>query len=112
MPHNEPTVHPPEECARRLANISVRMLVELLKTHGYEFTNLKPGSTPWGRGRQFWGMTDDQLAALIRGQTRRHPKPAVEQAKTELARIRPGLIAMGWDGKDRIRPVRRRAKKA
>lgn len=96
----EITVHPPAEAARRLGGISVAQLVAILKARGYEYTELMPESKPWGRGRQVWGMTDDQIAAVALGQRRRHPAPKDEQGQEKP--VSPGLKAMGWDGINRI----------
>lgn len=100
-------VYPPEEVARRLGGISVALLVSILKAHGYEYTQLTPGAKPWGRGRQVWGMTDEQIADLIAGQTRQHPKPENPADRSAARPIAsPGLRAMGWDGVERAsRPI-------
>jgi hypothetical protein len=106
------TVHPPEEVARRLGGISVTQLVAILKAHGYEYTQLMPGSKPWGRGRQIWGMTDDQIATLVLGQRRRHPTPhEAEDALTGRPPDSSNLKAMGWDGVDRVRKIKSRPPK-
>src|SRR5262245_45003665 len=101
-------VHPPDECARRLGGITVARLIALLKSGGYTYTSLAPGSKPWGRGRQAWGMTDDQIAAVIAGQSKRHPTPS---AVPSVTKPESGLKALGWDGIDRLGlsgPPRRR----
>jgi hypothetical protein len=106
------TVYPPEEVARRLGGISVTQLVAILKTHGYEYTQLMPGSKPWGRGRQIWGMTDDQIATLILGQRRRHPTPQeVDDTLEGRSPDSSSLKAMGWDGVDRVRKIKSRLPK-
>lgn len=102
------TVHKPEEAAQRLGGISIAQLVAILKAKGYDYTELKPGSTPWGRGRQSWGMTDEQIAAFVAGQTRRHPRPDEEQGGTKPDGPAPGLGPLGHDGKSRIRYPRSR----
>jgi hypothetical protein len=103
------TVHPPEECARRLGGISVAMLIALLKDGRYGFTMLKAGHKPWGRGRQFWGMTDEQISTVIRGQERFHAAPtqvAMSPDVPSLVITRPRAInsrPTGSDGKTRLK---------
>ena len=104
-------VHAPEECARRLGGISVAALVKLLRAGGYSYTSLQPGARPWGRGRQCWGMTDDQLAEVVRGQAQRH-RGAAEGGRSNAAAPAAvaGLSALGWDGIDRLGLSRPRKK--
>jgi hypothetical protein len=99
---NSHRVHTPEECAAMLGGITVKKLVKILKAGGYAYTSLMPGSTPWGRGRQVWGLTDDQLGAVLRGQAKRFPSP--EEATS--ANRTSGLRALGWDGVSRLRRSR------
>jgi len=95
------TVHPPDVAAARLGGISVGTLVALLKARGYAWTELKPGGTPWGRGRQTWGLTDEQIAAVADGQARRHPRPPPPAGATP---PRPAAVALpGHDGRSRLR---------
>ena len=95
------TVHPPSEAAAILGGISVATLIALLKAKGYPYTELKPGATPWGKGRQTWGLTDDQLATIVAGQARRHPLPTASGDGASTAPRIPGLP--GHDGKSRLR---------
>lgn len=107
MSNRSVTVHSPEESARRLGGITVAQLIAILKAKGYPYTELSPGSKPWGRGRQVWGMTDDQIAELVEGQMRSHPRPVDPDAKE---RPTPsGLAAMGWDGVTRLKTIKPRA---
>lgn len=101
------TVHPPDEAARRLGGISVRTLVALLKAKGYPYTELKPGATPWGRGRQLWGLTDDQIAAVVAGQARRFPGPVAAGQGTEAPPKAAPVPLPGHDGKSRLKRGRR-----
>jgi hypothetical protein len=98
-------VHPPDEAAKLLGGISVGTLVALLKAKGYAYTELKPGARPWGRGRQLWGLTDDQIAAVVAGQARRFASPEAPVARPPAV----GLAAHGHDGKSRLRRGRRKA---
>jgi hypothetical protein len=100
-------VHPPTEAASRLGGISVATLIALLKANGYAYTSLSPNAKPWGRGRQLWGLTDAQIAAIAEGQARRHPSPGSGDVVPERTRALPGLAALGHDGKSRIRRPRR-----
>lgn len=93
-------VHRPEEAARRLGGMTVANLVALLKARGYAFTELSPGVLPWGkgaRGRKHWGLTDDQIAAIIAGQARSMPKQDPADVDPEPTRGIPG-----HDGIDRF----------
>jgi hypothetical protein len=96
----------PAECARRLG-ITVPTLVALLKAGGYSYTSLRPSSSPWGRGRQHWGLTPDQLAAIVAGQSRRHPTPAEQGRGATAGAAADALTLRGWDGIDRLRGPRR-----
>jgi hypothetical protein len=100
---SEVIVHEPAEAARRLGGISVATLIEILKVRGYEWTELTPGVKPWGkggRGRKRWGLTDDQIAAVVAGQSRRHARPAPGDAPPP----KPKGTIPGWDGKRRLGP--------
>jgi hypothetical protein len=103
-------VYPPKEVARMLAGISVSQLVAILKAKNYPYTELTPDSKPWGRGRQCWGMTDEQIAILISGQERIHPRANDPEAKP--GSTGPKFTVSEYDGKSLIRypkPRRRRA---
>lgn len=100
-------VYSPEEVSKRLGGISVTQIVAILKAHGYDYTQLTPGSKPWGRGRQVWGMTDDQIAAVVRGQTKRHPPPTEAGQGGEPGGVKPAAHPP-WDRRSRLRPRRRR----
>jgi hypothetical protein len=102
------TVHPPQEAARRLGGISVSTLVKLLRDGGYSFVSLSPGAKPWGRGRKLWGMTDEQINALIAGQNRRHPPPSGAGQGKAAKGGDTDLRVYGWDGVDRLNSPRKR----
>ncbi len=61
------SLHRPEEVAARVGGISVKSLVELLRKNGLETTTLgfTEPSRRGGPPRRIWGMTDDQLEALL-----------------------------------------------
>jgi hypothetical protein len=106
--NSAPIVHPPEEAARRLGGISASTLVKLLREGGYAFVSLSPGAKPWGRGRKLWGMTDEQINAVIAGQSRRLPAPTgAGQGKATADRAND-LRLLGWDGRDRLATTRSR----
>jgi hypothetical protein len=100
------TVYSPEESAKRLGGITVPQLIAILKAKGYQFTELMPGSKPWGRGRKVWGMTDDQITELVEGQSRVHPRPV--STDEEGHAVPAGLSAMGWDGVTRLKKIKSR----
>jgi len=97
------TVHPPDVAAARLGGISVGTLVALLRAGGYPYTMLKPGGAPWGRGRQTWGLTDDQIAAVADGQARTHARPADPGAGIPAAPARVARALPGHDGRSRLK---------
>jgi hypothetical protein len=104
-----PIVHTPQEAARRLGGISVATLVKLLRDGGYSYVSLSPGARPWGRGRKCWDMTDEQINALISGQSRRLPAPSeARQGKAAVDRTTDSLRLHGWDGVDRLASPRKR----
>ncbi len=67
----------PADAAARIG-LSVGRLVVLLKTYGYQFTEMSPGGKPGDRGRGLWGMTAAQVEAVVRGQARGFNRPAAE----------------------------------
>jgi hypothetical protein len=63
----EPKLHTPEEIAAMLGGISVKTLNDLVRDRGYETTTLgyAAPSRKGGPKRRIWGMTDEQLEALL-----------------------------------------------
>lgn len=98
-----PAVVSPGYAAERLG-IPVSGLVAIIRRHKYFFTELAPGGKPGDRGRNRWGLTGDQLAAILRGQERGFREP--EPPKTE-----PNKSPFSTDGKSRLRPVVKRGGK-
>lgn len=101
-------IYTPDEAAA-LLRISVRTLVELLRVGDYDFADFAPAASktqPWGRGRKVWGLTQDQLDAIVVGQTRRFPKPSDAPGLAPKSAFLPG-----HDGISRIREVKPRRKK-
>lgn len=64
----------PGEAASQLG-ISVPALVALVRRHRYDYTELVHGGRPGDRGRNRWGLTPDQVRAIVRGQARQLPLP-------------------------------------
>ncbi len=64
----------PEEVCE-LLRVTRKKLIRLLKATGGAFTELTPGAEPWGRGRQEWGMTHEQVKALLAKLARKHDDP-------------------------------------
>jgi hypothetical protein len=62
-----PRLHTPEEIAVLLGGISVKTLNDLIRDRGHETTTLgyAPPSRKGGPRRRIWGMTDEQLEALL-----------------------------------------------
>jgi hypothetical protein len=95
------TVHSPVEAAKILGNIGIPALIRLLREGAYSYVALTPGARPWeAKGRRAWGLTTEQINEIIRGQTRRHPRPVADEA--EQATAKAGLAVHGWDGVDRL----------
>jgi hypothetical protein len=59
----------PGEAAARL-NMTVPNLVALIRRYRYRFTEIAIGGRPGDRGRNRWGLTEEQLEAIARGQER------------------------------------------
>lgn len=66
-----PLVYLPGEAAKML-QMSRANLLALMRTKGYDFLPLAPGGKPGDRGRR-WGLTADQVQAIIRAESRRLP---------------------------------------
>jgi hypothetical protein len=94
-----PAVMPPAVAAARLG-LPVPGLVTLIKTYRYGFTELSPGGRPGDRGRNRWGLTEDQLVAIVRGQDRTFARGA-EPASGKPADSGPSPASP--DGKSRLR---------
>ena len=63
----EARLHSPEEIAARLGGIAVKTLSDLIRDRSLETTTIgyAPASRRGGPRRRLWGMTDDQLDALL-----------------------------------------------
>jgi hypothetical protein len=68
-----PGLHTPEEIAERLGGIAIKTLNELIRKRGLETTTLgyQEPSRKGGPRRRLWGMTDEQLDALLALRRRR-----------------------------------------
>lgn len=71
-----PRVMTPREAAE-VSGLPADTLAHLVKTKGHPFTPLRPGGRPGKRGRGWsWGLTAEQLAAIVAAaQERFQPKP-------------------------------------
>ena len=88
-------IYTPGQAAEALS-ISVPALVAILRRYCYPFTELAAGGRPGDRGRGRWGLSEDQLRAVLEGQARAWAPPA------EAGR-RPSRGAASPDGIDRLR---------
>jgi len=95
-------VFTPEQAAEQLAGISVSTLIKLITAGGYSYTELSPGAKLWGRGRKLWGLTDQQIQAIVDGQCRKMQTPATIDPPQDNKR-KPGRVVPGHDGKQRLR---------
>lgn len=61
-------LYSPEEIAERLGGMAVKSLSELIRKTGAETTTVGYADDPrkGGKKRRVWGMTDAQLAELVR----------------------------------------------
>jgi hypothetical protein len=68
-----PRLHTPEEIAVLLGGISVKTLNDLIRDRGHETTTLgyASPSRKGGPRRRIWGMTDEQLEALLAARRKR-----------------------------------------
>jgi hypothetical protein len=64
---NGEILHTPEEIAARLGGIAIKSLSELIRKEKLETTTLHflEPSRRGGRRRRVWGMTEEQLDALL-----------------------------------------------
>ena len=95
-----PAILPPSEAAFRLG-LTVPGLVALIRRYRYKFTELAPGGRPGDRGRNRWGLTEEQLRGILRGQERGFRDPEPEPAPET-----PRVSALSPDGKSRLRKGR------
>ncbi len=60
-------LHTPEEIAARLGGMTIKSLAELIRKEKLETTTLRflDPSRRGGRRRRVWGMTEEQLQALL-----------------------------------------------
>ena len=70
----EAGLHTPEAIATMLGGISVKTLNDLIRDRGLETTTLgyAAASRKGGPRRRIWGMTDEQLQALMAIRRRRN----------------------------------------
>ncbi len=94
-----PRVLSPRAVSDRLG-ITTGALVALIRAGRYAWTELRPGGKPGARGPNQWGLTDAQLADILRGQERRIAEPTAGVAELPAAPPSP-------DGKSRLRRRRR-----
>lgn len=88
------------EAAARLGLTGAQLLA-IIRQYRYPFTEIKPGGKPGDKGRNRWGLTEDQIRTILRGQERafRGPDPEPEL---------PNYSAASPDGISRARRGPRR----
>lgn len=90
-----PRIHEPGEVARTLG-MRREDLNALMIERGYPFFSRKSGGRPGDRRKGSWGLTDDQVAVIVRGETRVVPKAEPE------GRDRGAASPASPDGKSRL----------
>lgn len=97
-----PLVYSPSEAATMLG-LTVPGLVALIRKHRYPFWEKQPGGRPGDRGRDRWGLTEEHIRVILRGQERIPPDPTPpSQAPARASGTSP-------DGKSRLRRGRTKA---
>lgn len=93
---SKPDVISRSEAAARLG-LRTPGLVALIRKYRYGFTELAPGGKPGDRGRNRWGLTEAQLQAIIRGQSRQFTQPDPESSRAPIS------TPLSPDGRSRLR---------
>ena len=89
------TILAPKVAAARLG-LTTAGLTALIRAYRYPFTELRPGGKPGDRSHHRWGLTEAQLAAIVRGQERGFAEPEPEPAAPVPSKASP-------DGVSRLR---------
>lgn len=94
----------PKEAAEYL-RISVDRLTTLLRVEKLPFTDLseKGDAVPWQRGRKAWGLSGDQLAAIVAARSRRAADADPEKSARELALGQSAMLKAMIPGHDGVR---------
>jgi hypothetical protein len=90
-----PLIVPPGDAAARLGT-DVPGLVAIIRRGRHRWTELKPGGKPGDRGRNRWGLTEEQLRVILRALERGFPEPAPPTGS-------PVPSALSPDGRSRLR---------
>mgnify|MGYP000869372497 CR=1 FL=1 len=94
-----PRVYSPREAAE-LSGVSVEVLSREILTHRYPYIALKPGARPGDRAKNRWGLTVEQLSAIVEGLKVHPPTPEAEKLRAMAA------AATSWTppgGKSRVK---------
>ncbi len=92
-----PLILQPGEAAARLG-LTRADLVAIIRRRQYGFTEIKPGGKPGDRGPNRWGLTEAQIAAIVRGQAKVLPDPAGSDKPDRI----PASTNLSPDGKSRL----------
>lgn len=95
----------PGEAAAMLG-LTVPDLVARIRQHRYPFVERKPGGQPGDRGRGRWGLTEEQVRAILRGMERLPPDPSPTPPEPNQRSARAS--AASPDGRSRLRRGPRR----
>jgi hypothetical protein len=68
-------IYRPGEAAAMLG-MTVAALVTLIRRYRYTYREVRPDGRPGDRGRNRWGLSADDIGAIVRGQARVLPDPA------------------------------------
>jgi hypothetical protein len=94
-----PRVMSPAE-AREATGLSIAEIVATIRTHRLAFVARRPGGRPGDRGRNRWGLTPIQAAAVVAARTMREERPE----DSTPAAIQARQAAASPDGVARSRP--------
>lgn len=107
---SSPAKFPPKILAPGVAaeqlGLTVPNLVALIRRHRYPFTELALGGRPGDRGRNRWGLTEEQIETIVRGQQRvfAEPKPEEEWGQPRPSPFNPDGKSLLRGGNRRVRP--------
>lgn len=94
-----PKVYSPREAAE-MSGVSVDILTREILQRRYSYVALKPGGRPGDRAKNRWGLTAEQIVAIVEGLKVTVPTPESEKLR-ELAAATSGIALPG--GKRRVK---------